>query len=98
MKLGVNSLKSFGRFFSKKQNSPKNEISVDQFFNHFKDLASNDIQNEDEVETFLRNFDSVNPQIEATSCFEELDKRITQDEIRRSVKNLSRNKSPGGDN
>ena len=90
--------KTFWKFFQQKRNSPKNEISVDQFFNHFKILASNGIQNEDEVETFLRNFDSVNPQNEATSSFEELDKRITQDGIRRSIKNLLRNKNPGRDN
>ena len=69
------------------------------FFYHFKNLASDGIQNEDEqVETFLRNFDLDNTQNEATPCFEELDRRITQEEIKRSVKNISRNKSPGGDN
>ena len=64
-----------------------------------KNLDSSCIQNEEEeVETFLTNFDADYNQNEATSCFDELDRRITQEEIKRSITNLSRNKSPGGDN
>ena len=90
--------RKFWKLFKQKRNSPKNDISLDQFFDHFKNLASSDIENEEEdVETFLRNFDA-DYQNESTSRFEELDRRITQEEIKRSIKNLSRSKSPGGDN
>ena len=46
----------------------------------------------------MRNFDAEYNQNDATSCFDELDRRITQEEIKRSITNLSRNKSPEEDN
>ena len=45
--------RKFWKLFKQKRNSPKNDISLDQFFDHFKNLASSDIENEEEdVETF----------------------------------------------
>ena len=38
----------------------------------------------------MRNFDADYNQNESTSCFDEVDRRITQEEIKRSIKNLSR--------
>ena len=65
--------RKFWKMFKQKRESPKNDIPLNQSFDHFKNLASNDIDNEnDDVEAFLREFDANNEQNEPTSRFEEL--------------------------
>ena len=75
------------------------DISLDQFFEHFRDLSSSNDQNGDEeVEDFLRDFDNNQGQNGGGSTFESLDENISHEEIKRCIKQLSRNKSPGKDN
>ena len=73
--------RKFWKRYKQKQNSRKNDISLDHFFGHFKNLATGGIENEEEeVETFLRHFDDDYNQNESTSCIDELDMRIKQEE------------------
>ena len=62
-------------------------------------LASSDVQNGDEeVEDYLRAFDNNEGQNGGGPTFESLDEQISHEEIKRCIKQLSRNKSPGKDN
>ena len=96
-----NNPKGFWKYFKKKPNSSsgKNNVSLEQFFEYFKDLASSNNQIVDEdVEHFLRDFDNEHDHNGGGSKFEGLDEHISQEEIVRCIKQLSRNKSPGKDN
>lgn len=86
--------KEFWKMFKNKKNSCKHNISDDDFYNYFKQLAAEtvDIQNE-QVQNDLRNFDS--DAREAT--FEELDRPITQSEIQKALNSLASNKACGQD-
>ena len=58
----------------------------------------NDDQNGDEeVEDYLRAFDNNKGQNGGGPTFESLDEQISHEEIKRCIKQLSRNKSPGKD-
>ena len=61
-------------------------------------IASHEYQYDEEIDIFLKSFDLIQRENEALPSFEELDKYITQEEIKQYVKNLARNKSPGRDN
>ena len=46
--------RKYWKLFKQKRNSPEKDISLDQFFDHFKNFVSSDIENEEEdVETGL---------------------------------------------
>ena len=75
------------------------DISLDQFFEHFRDLTSSKDQNDDEeLKIFLGDFDNNQGLTWGGSTFESLDENISHEEIKRCIKQLSRNKSPGKDN
>ena len=96
-----NNPKDFWKFFKKKKSTTSStcDISLDQFFEHFRNLASSDDQNGDEeVEDYLRAFDNNEGQNGGGPTFESLDEQISHEEIKRCIKQLSRNKSPGKDN
>ncbi|MCG8049041.1 MAG: reverse transcriptase family protein, partial [Candidatus Thiodiazotropha endolucinida] len=90
--------KEFWNFFQQKSTRKETDITLNQFFNHFQELASNGISNEDdEAEDFLNNFDTNRHENESLPSFDELDKQITHDEIKHAIRNIKRNKSPGRD-
>ena len=75
------------------------DISLDQFFEHFRDLTSSKDQNDDEeLKIYLGDFDNNQGQNWGGSTFESLGENISHEEIKRCIKQLSRNKSPGKDN
>ena len=93
--------KLFGNFLRKKSTTSSTcDISLDQFFERFRNLATSDDQNGDEeVEDYLRAFDNNNEgQNVGGPTFESLDEQISHEEIKRCIKQLSRNKSPVKDN
>ena len=89
--------REFWKLFNKKSSLCKGEsVSTETFFTHFKDLLSEHGEQNmnDEVNDFVSYFN--NQQINST--FEELDKHITQSEIRRACKQLNSNKACSHDN
>ena len=86
----------FWKLFKKKQsNIAGEEISIENFQNYFKTLASdNEGKPDEEVEHFMSNFNMADSSV----TYEELDTRITQSEIRRACKQLNTNKACSIDN
>ena len=84
----------FRKTFRKRKNNVKHDIANEDFYNYFKELASEkvDIQNEP-VQEFMQNFYSSARE----TTFEELDEPITQDEIKKAINGLTPNKSCGTD-
>ena len=75
-------------------------ISLDQFYEHFQNVAAESSLNEDEeVETFLKQFDDAKIENgnETSNIFSELDNKITIEEIKTAISKLKRCKSSGID-
>ena len=84
--------REFWKIFKQNSNNPtNNNIPINDFFTHFKNLASNEnIRANEECFEFVSNFCS-NTQREGT--FLELDQTITISEIVTACKRLGNNKS-----
>ena len=93
-----NSPREFWKFFENKNFVRHDNVTLEQFYRHFKNLASSELTTEDQdIEAVLQNFDSERNHNVSTPTFEELDAPVTIEEIERCVKTLSRNKNPGLD-
>ena len=88
--------REFWKLFKKKQtNIVGEEISIESFQNHFKNLSS---QNEDQLHQELEKLTTSCDLINKRVTFEELDSHISQTEIRRACKQLNTNKAPSMEN
>ena len=87
--LRKNNPKAFYKKFSKLKKGPKCDLTIEDFINHFKDLAGSTRDNTQETD------DSTNQDNQA--LYEELDSPITEHEILYVLSNAKRNKSPGID-
>ena len=84
--------KQFYKFFSKrKSKSMRSTISLNQFFDHFKNLGTP--HNDNLQANFEADLDSIQ-----NSLYEELDVVITESEIAEAIKKLNTNKSCAEDN
>lgn len=82
--------KHFWRLFRGHKKSQCDEVPINDFYNYFKSLASQDSAFEDpEVSNFMQNFNI--PM--ADSTYSELDDPITQDEIKNASKSLNSNRA-----
>ena len=90
-----NKPKEFWKAFKRKNQSPLNNISNNEFFEYFKNLSS-EIEETlpDEVKTVVENFDNN----ERDTTFPNLDNPFSQKEITTAIYNLSTNKACGVDN
>ena len=84
--------REFWKLFKKKQtNIVGEEISIESFQNHFKNLSSqNEDQPHQELEQLTASFDLINNSV----TFAVLDSHISKTEIRRACKQLNTNKAP----
>ena len=82
--------KHFWKLFKGNKTAQSDEVPMNDFYNYFKSLASQDSAFDDpEVSDFMQNFN-----ISMTdSTYSELDEPITQDEIRKATKSLKLNKA-----
>ena len=82
-----NSPRELWKFFKNKNFVRHDDVTLEQFYRHFKNLASCELTTEDQdIEAFLQNFDSERNHNVSTPTFEELDAPITIEEIERCVK------------
>ena len=89
--------KDFWKMFKKRSPNPNGEtIELNEFVEHFKNLAKNEgnINNENSI-NFVRNFDSNH---NSESIYPELDRYITIEEIIMATKRLGNNKACSSDN
>ena len=86
---GKNNPKSFYKKCSKLKKGQKYDLTIEDFINHFKNLAGSTRDNTQETD------DSTNQDNQA--LYEELDSPITKHEILYVLSNAKRNKSPGMD-
>ena len=87
--LSRNNPKTFYKKFSKLKKGPKCDLTIEDFINHFKDLAGSTRDNTQETD------DSTNQDNQV--LYEELDSPITVHEILYVLSKAKRNKSPGID-
>ncbi|XP_053403102.1 uncharacterized protein LOC128558242 [Mercenaria mercenaria] len=87
--------REFWKMFKSKNQNPSEAISTEEFYTHFKNLAMQNNDIDDDVEEFLKHFDENRPNNE--NILHEIDRPITQEEIRKACSGLKRNKSAGID-
>lgn len=84
--------REFWNTFKHKSSDETSEISLQEFYDHFRSLASNTNTHENnDIREFLNSFETDNT--ENTCTYEELDEPITQLEIKNATKQLKTNKS-----
>ena len=86
--------KTFYRHFKKRKKSTISDLNNNDFLNHFRNLASNEPNTNDDVEDFLSNYD----QHTNNPLFKELNSDITEQEISEAIHKLKNNKACGYDN
>lgn len=78
--------REFWNTFKRKSPDETSEISLQEFYDHFRSLASNTNTHEnDDIREFLNSFETDN--IDSTCTYEELDEPITQLEILKMPQN-----------
>ena len=85
--------KKFYKHFQKRKQNRRSELSNDDFFNHFSNLASNEPNTNDEVDSFL----STNDVHAGGTVCNDLDRDITEMEISDAIDGLKNNKACGYD-
>ena len=85
--------KKFYKHFQKRKQYRRSELSNDDFFNHFSNLASNEPNTNDEVDSFL----STNDVHAGGTVCNDLDRDITEMEISDAIDGLKNNKTCGYD-
>ena len=88
--------REFWKMFKQGNNPVDESVTLDDFYNHFKSLDAK-VDDNDDVQEFLREFDNNCDNMEEVT-FEELDMPITENELRKVVNSLNRNKAAGLDN
>ncbi|XP_060582312.1 uncharacterized protein LOC132738738 [Ruditapes philippinarum] len=87
--------REFWRIFKSKGQSQNEAVSAEDFYEHFKNLATQQNITDDEVEDFLKLYDENQHDDNVSSC--DIDRSITKEEIRKACSKLKRNKSAGID-
>ena len=83
----------FWRLFSKNRRKASDHISIEDFLQHFRTMATeiNEVRDA-EAEAFCAQNDN------GDCLFEDLDRIITTEEVKTAIKSLKHSKSPGEDN
>ena len=78
-------------------NKPKEDnvtAPLTDFYQYFKEINENMLENEDQIE----NFTEINNNLDENDINEDINKPISEQEVRQAIKNLKNSKSPGIDN
>ena len=86
--------KSFYKQFEKRKHNVKSELSNDDFYNHFLNLALNEPTSNKEIDNVLTNYDTIDTDDSVSSL---LDNDITEREISNAIHKLKKNKACGYD-
>ena len=87
--LKTNNPKMYWKVINPKVKASETNESLDDFFDFFQELNSDDLENGNDCPVFVENNDILN---------EEINSKITEAEIRKAIKTLKNNKAPGIDN
>ncbi len=86
--------RDFWKMFSSRKSAASNDISMDDFFKHFKELSTEaNFGNNLEADNFCTNHDFSAD----NRSHEELDRPITINDVHAAIKSLSRNKASSSD-
>ena len=89
-----NNPNSFYKQFEKRKYNVKSELSNDDFYNHFLNLALNEPTSNNEIDNFLTNYDTIDTDDSVSSL---IDNDITEREISNAIHKLKKNKACGYD-